>query len=80
LNEVVGFFRVLEGVGGGAREGAVAAGAAVASGGREKAVVTGRSVVAAAPQVGASAAMRTPVKVGTMPVVSAGDGAGWDQF
>ncbi|CAH2898647.1 MAG: Methyl-accepting chemotaxis sensor/transducer protein [uncultured Paraburkholderia sp.] len=83
LNEVVGFFRVLEGVGGGARvagEAGTAAVASVASDGREKPAVTRRAVVAAAPRVGASASMRTPVKVGTMPVVSDGDDAGWDQF
>ncbi|XUW88649.1 methyl-accepting chemotaxis protein [Burkholderia sp. M6-3] len=77
LNEVVGFFRVLEGVGVGGGGGG---GGARASVGREKPAVTTRAVVAAAPWVGASASMRTPVKVGTMPVVSADDDAGWDQF
>jgi methyl-accepting chemotaxis protein-1 (serine sensor receptor) len=80
LNGVVGFFRVLEGVGGGAGVAGTAAVASVASDGREKPAVTRRAVVAAAPRVGASASMRTPVKVGTMPVVSAGDDAGWDRF
>jgi methyl-accepting chemotaxis protein-1 (serine sensor receptor) len=82
LNEVVGFFRVLEGVGGGAgaRSAAGASVASLAPVGPEKPAVTGRAGVVAAPRAGALASMRTPVKVETMPVASVGDGGGWDQF